>query len=80
MLVEAIDTQTIVYEAVQKETCTRGKETTIKWCLKTCCGKRKATVDLLNTVSNKKAVVEEPKNKINMYDSEIHALHEKLRK
>lgn len=59
MLVEAIDTQTIVYEAVQKET-----QTTIKWCLKTCCGKRKATVDLLNTVSNKKAVVKSLKIKL----------------
>ena len=42
--------------------------------------KRKATVELQNAVANKKAVVEELKNRINMFDSEIYALQEKLRK
>ena len=36
--------------------------------------KRKATVELENAVANKKAVVEELKNRINMFDSEIYAL------
>ena len=42
--------------------------------------KRKASVKLQNAVANKKAVVEELKNRINMFDSEIYALQEKLRK
>lgn len=42
--------------------------------------KRKATVDLQNAVANKKAAVDELRNKINIFDSEIQALQEKLRK
>ena len=42
--------------------------------------RRKATVDLKNAVAKKKAVVEEFRSKISEFDSEIHALQEKLRK
>ena len=42
--------------------------------------KRKATVELQNAVANEKAVAEELKNRINIFDSEIYALQEKLRK
>ena len=42
--------------------------------------KRKATVDLQNAAVNKKAVVEELKYKISMYDFEIHELQGKLQK
>ena len=42
--------------------------------------KSKATVDFKNTVAKKKAVIEEFRSRISEFDSEIHALQEKLRK